>query len=168
MTSSRRQYGAGCKFRNDRRAPRAIAQLVPIIGGARRGSRLSRPRPRHARRPFDALDGAGGIIDEVPFVLAMSGALAPAHNGELYPHLRALAPAALTDERGRIMRRHVFEKVFCVFRALRIAGHREIQVIDGSRNASELSPMSRASPCAKSPRHCPLSGTSWCRSPART
>jgi len=31
----------------------------------------------------DALDGAGGIIDEVPFVLAMSGTLAPAHNGEL-------------------------------------------------------------------------------------
>jgi len=46
----------------------------------------------------DALDGVGGIIDEVPFVLAMSGTLAPAHNGELYPHLRALAPAALLDE----------------------------------------------------------------------
>jgi len=48
----------------------------------------------------DALDGAGGIIDGVPFVLAMSGTLAPAHNGELYPHLRAVAPAALIDERG--------------------------------------------------------------------
>jgi hypothetical protein len=58
----------------------------------------------------DALDGAGGIIDGVPFVLAMSGTLAPAHNGELYPHLRALAPTALLDERGQIMRRHVFEK----------------------------------------------------------
>jgi hypothetical protein len=46
----------------------------------------------------DALDGIGGIIDEVPFVIAMSGTLAPAHNGELYPHLRALAPAALADE----------------------------------------------------------------------
>src|SRR5262249_45846020 len=63
----------------------------------------------------DALDGAGGIIDGVPFVLAMSGTLAPAHNGELYPHLRALAPAALIDERGKAMRRHVFEKIFCVF-----------------------------------------------------
>ena len=86
----------------------------------------------------DALDGAGGIIDEVPFVLAMSGTLAPAHNGELYPHLRALAPAALTDERGRIMRRHVFEKVFCVFGARRVAGSREVQVIVGSRNSDLL------------------------------
>src|SRR5262249_15399978 len=85
-----------------------------------------------------ALDGAGGIIDEVPFVLAMSGTLAPAHNGELYPHLRALAPAALTDERGRIMRRHVFEKVFCVFGARRLAGSREVQVIVESRNSDLL------------------------------
>src|SRR5262245_897267 len=86
----------------------------------------------------DALDGAGGIIDGVPFVLAMSGTLAPAHNGELYPHLRALAPAALIDERGKAMRRHVFEKTFCVFDARRVAGSREVQVIVGSRNSSLL------------------------------
>ena len=86
----------------------------------------------------DALDGAGGIIDGVRFVLAMSGTMAPAHNGELYPHLRALAPAALTDEHGRIMRRHVFEKTFCVFGARRVAGGREVQVIVGSRNSSLL------------------------------
>jgi hypothetical protein len=85
-----------------------------------------------------AVDGAGGIIDKVPFVLAMSGTLAPAHNGELYPHLRALAPAALLDERGRIMRRHVFEKTFCVFDARRVAGNREVQVIVGSRNSTLL------------------------------
>jgi hypothetical protein len=83
----------------------------------------------------DTLDGAGGIIDGVPFVLAMSGTLAPAHNGELYPHLRALAPTALIDERGRIMRRHIFEKTFCVFGARRVAGGREVQVIIGSRNS---------------------------------
>src|SRR5262245_66282112 len=51
----------------------------------------------------DALDGAGGIIEEVPFVLAMSGKLAPAHNDELYPHLHAMAPEVLIDECGRIM-----------------------------------------------------------------
>jgi hypothetical protein len=55
----------------------------------------------------------------------MSGTLAPGHNGELFPHLRALAPVALTDERGRIMRRHVFEKIFCDFGIRRIAGSRE-------------------------------------------
>jgi hypothetical protein len=86
----------------------------------------------------DALDGAGGIIDGVRFVLAMSGTLAPGHNGELYPHLRALAPAALSDERCRIMRRHVFEKTFCEFGARRIAGGREVQVIVGSRNSNLL------------------------------
>src|SRR5262249_43359697 len=48
----------------------------------------------------DALDGAGGIIDEVPFVLAMSGTLAPAHNGEPYPHLPAPAPQPLIDHPG--------------------------------------------------------------------
>jgi SNF2 family DNA or RNA helicase len=86
----------------------------------------------------DALDGAGGIIDGVRFVLAMSGTLAPAHNGELYPHLRALAPESLLDERGRIMRRHVFEKTFCEFGTRRVAGSREVQVIVGSRNSSLL------------------------------
>jgi hypothetical protein len=86
----------------------------------------------------NALDGAGGIIDEVPFVLAMSGTLAPAHNGDLYPHLRALAPAALIDERGRIMRRHIFEKTFCEFGTRRIPGGREVQVIVGSRNSGLL------------------------------
>src|SRR5262249_57970896 len=83
----------------------------------------------------DALDGVGGIIEGVPFVLAMSGTLAPAHNGELYPHLRALAPAALIDERGRVMRRHVFEKTFCIFGMRRVAGSHEVQVIIGSRNS---------------------------------
>jgi SNF2 family DNA or RNA helicase len=85
----------------------------------------------------DTLDGVGGIIDEVLFVLAMSGTLAPAHNGELYPHLRALAPAAL-DDHGRIMRRHIFEKTFCIFDARRVAGGREVQVIVGSRNSDLL------------------------------
>jgi Helicase conserved C-terminal domain len=86
----------------------------------------------------DALDGAGGIIDGVRFVLACSGTLVPAHNGELFPHLRALAPAALIDEHGRVMRRHVFEKVFCEFGTRRIAGGCERQVIVGSRNTSLL------------------------------
>jgi hypothetical protein len=86
----------------------------------------------------DALDGIGGIIDRVPFVLAMSGTLAPGHNGELFPHLRALAPAALIDERGRVMRRHVFEKTFCMFGPRRVAGGREVQVIVGSRNSALL------------------------------
>jgi len=86
----------------------------------------------------DALDVVGGIIEGVPFVLAMSGTLAPAHNGELYPHLRALAPAALIDERGRVMRRHVFEKTFCIFGMRRVAGSHEVQVIIGSRNSALL------------------------------
>src|SRR4029077_6110985 len=86
----------------------------------------------------DALDGAGGTIDGVRFVLACSGTLAPAHNGELYPHLRALTPAALIDEHGRVMRRHVFEKTFCEFATRRIAGGREVQVIVGSRNSGLL------------------------------
>jgi SNF2 family DNA or RNA helicase len=86
----------------------------------------------------DSLDGAGGIIDGVRFVVAMSGTLAPAHNGELYPHLRALAPGALIDDRCRIMRRHVFEKTFCEFGARRVAGGRVVQVIVGSRNSDLL------------------------------
>src|SRR5262249_48384822 len=86
----------------------------------------------------EALEGIRGIIDGVPFVLAMSGTLTPAHNGELYPHLRALAPAALIDECGKTMRRHVFEKIFCVFGARRVAGNREVQVIIGSRNSDLL------------------------------
>ena len=86
----------------------------------------------------DSLNCVGGIIEGVPFVLAASGTLAPAHNGELFPHLRALAPTALIDERGRIMRRHVFEKIFCEFGVRRVAGGREVQVIVGSRNSGML------------------------------
>jgi hypothetical protein len=86
----------------------------------------------------DALDGAGGIIDDVTFVLAMSGTLAPGHNGELFPHLRALAPAALLDARGHIMRRYVFENIFCEHGKRRVAGGREVQVIIGSRNSAML------------------------------
>ena len=89
----------------------------------------------------NALDGAGGIIDGVRFVLAMSGTLAPAHNGELFPHLRALAPAALIDERGRIMRRYIFEKTFCEFGARRIAGSREKH---GHRWVAQLQPSAQA------------------------
>src|SRR5262249_55011862 len=86
----------------------------------------------------DALDGAGGIITGGPSFLPMSGTLAPPPTAEPYPHLRALAPAALIDERGKAMRRHVFEKIFCVFGARRVAGNREVQVIIGSRNSDLL------------------------------
>ena len=86
----------------------------------------------------DDLSGAGGIIDGVPYVLALSGSFTPGHNGELYPHLRALAPAALADERGRLMRRHAFETMFCTFGSRRVPGGREVQVIVGSRNSALL------------------------------
>ena len=86
----------------------------------------------------DNLDGAGGIIDGAPFVLAMSGTMAPAHNGELYPHLRALAPDALLDDRGRIMLRYAFEAKFCEHAARRVAGGREVSTIVGSRNGVML------------------------------
>jgi SNF2 family DNA or RNA helicase len=86
----------------------------------------------------DTCDGAGGIIDGVPFVLAMSGTMAPSHNGELYPHLRALTPDALIDDHGRPMRRHVFERTFCELGSRRVAGNREVQVIVGSRNGDQL------------------------------
>jgi SNF2 family DNA or RNA helicase len=86
----------------------------------------------------DALDGAGGIIEGVRFVLAMSGTLAPGHNGELYPHLRALVPTSLLDERGRVMRQHTFEKIFCEHGCRRIAGGRVVSVITGSRNSALL------------------------------
>jgi hypothetical protein len=86
----------------------------------------------------NGLDGVGGIIEGVRFVLAMSGTMAPSHNGELFPHLRALAPESLRDERGRIMRRHVFEPMFCTQEARRIAGGRTVQVIVGSRNSALL------------------------------
>jgi SNF2 family DNA or RNA helicase len=86
----------------------------------------------------NAFDGVGGIIDGAEFVLAMSGTLAPSHNGELYPHLRALVPDSLIDERGQVMRRHTFERTFCEFGTRRVAGGREVQVIAGSRNSALL------------------------------
>jgi SNF2 family DNA or RNA helicase len=84
------------------------------------------------------LDGVGGIIEGVRFVLAMSGTLAPNHNGELFSHLRTLAPAALLDERGRVMPKYTFEKIFCEQGVRRIAGGRTVSVIVGSRNSALL------------------------------
>ena len=122
-----------------RHPPRAVARLVPLLVVLDEAAAFKTATAARTRAVYgDALDGAGGIIDGVPFVLAMSGTLAPAHNGELYPHLRALAPTALIDERGRIMRRHVFEKIFCEFDVRRVAGGREVQVIVGSRNSGLL------------------------------
>jgi hypothetical protein len=86
----------------------------------------------------NALDGVGGIIEDAPFVIAMSGTLAPSHNGELFTHIRALAPAALADERGRIMRRHMFERTFCEHGPRRITGGHVVEVIVGSRNTNLL------------------------------
>ena len=111
----------------------------------------------------DNLDGAGGVIDGAQFAMAMSGTLAPAHNGELFPHLRALAPAALLDDRGRTMLRYVFEAKFCEHAARRVAGGREVSTIVGSATgpccANVPLPTSPASPCATSPRRCRRSGT---------
>jgi hypothetical protein len=84
------------------------------------------------------LDGIGGIVENVRFILAMSGTLAPSHNGELYPHLCALVPEALIDEHGGVMRKHSFEKTFCEWETRRIVGGEERQVIVGSRNSSLL------------------------------
>jgi hypothetical protein len=86
----------------------------------------------------DNLDGAGGIIDGAQFVVAMSGTLAPSHNGELYPHLRALAPAALLDDKGRILLRYAFEAKFCEHATRRVANGREVSTIVGSRNGALL------------------------------
>jgi hypothetical protein len=84
------------------------------------------------------LDGIGGVIENVGFVLAMSGTLAPSHNGELYPHLRALAPETLIDGHGYVMRRYKFERMFCEFGTRRIPGGQERQVIVESRNSGLL------------------------------
>jgi SNF2 family DNA or RNA helicase len=86
----------------------------------------------------DYLNGTNGIIEGVPYVLAMSGTMAPSSNAELFPHLRALAPETIRDERGRVMRRHTFESKFCVFGPRRTPGGREVSVIVGSRNSELL------------------------------
>ena len=43
------------------------------------------------------LDRKGGLSEKPRRVLAMSGTFCPNHNGELYPHLRALAPDTILD-----------------------------------------------------------------------
>jgi hypothetical protein len=86
----------------------------------------------------DGLDSVGGIIEGVKHVIAMSGTLAPSHNGELFAHLHALAPAALADDRGHTMRKHAFERAFCTFEPRRVAGGNVVQVITGSRNSALL------------------------------
>jgi SNF2 family DNA or RNA helicase len=86
----------------------------------------------------NALDGVGGVVESVRFVLAMSGTMTPSNNAELYPHLRAPAPEALLDERGRVMRRHSFERLFCIFENRRVAGGRDKLVIVASRNTELL------------------------------
>jgi hypothetical protein len=122
----------------------------------------------------DALDGAGGIIDEVPFVLAMSGTLAPAHNGELYPHLRALAPTALRCSTNEVESCAGISSKRPSACLARVASPATARCRSSSGHATpaccanELIPMSPTSPCARSLRHCLQNGTSRCQSPART
>jgi SNF2 family DNA or RNA helicase len=84
------------------------------------------------------LDGVGGIIEGVKYIIAMSGTLAPNNNSELFPHLRALAPASLLDEKGNVMRRYRFDRMFCEFGPRRRAGRGPVEAIVGSRNSGLL------------------------------
>jgi hypothetical protein len=112
----------------------------------------------------DTLDGAGGIIDEVPFVLAMSGTLAPAHNGELYPHCvrsrrRRSSTSAVASCAGISSRRPTAYSARAVSpAAARCRSLQRRETPPYCANGSSLT--SRASACARSPRHCLRSGTS--------
>jgi hypothetical protein len=120
----------------------------------------------------DALDCAGGIIDGVRFVLAMSGTLAPAHNGELFPHCvhsrrRRSSTSAVKSCAATSLRRSSASLVYVASPA----AARNMSSSDRATPAcyaSGLTPMPRTPPCARSLRHYLRSDTSWCRSTART
>jgi superfamily II DNA or RNA helicase len=81
------------------------------------------------------LDRKGGLTDRPSRILAMSGTFAPNHNGELYPHLRALAPETILNGRGIPMAGTDFEARYCTMQPF---GPSRVMRPIGSANTDEL------------------------------
>src|ERR1700722_8887571 len=58
-------------------------------------------------------DGIGGIVQDVPYVWGLTGSPAPNNPSELWTHLRALTPTAITMKNGKVMGYHDFVNRFC-------------------------------------------------------
>src|ERR1700677_2387021 len=58
-------------------------------------------------------DGIGGIVQDIPYVWGLTGSPAPNNPSELWTHLRALTPTAITMKNGKVMGYHDFVGRFC-------------------------------------------------------
>ena len=164
----RRRHGAGCEFHDGRHAPRAVAQLAPHSWWCSTRPLLSRPQTRRAPKPSTATPSTALAG---PSMACGSSWRCPAHSrrhtmaNSIHTCGRLRQSERLFNKHGQISTpAYLREDLLRVRHAPR---HRpwRLQVIVGSRNSSllrqqESIPMSRTSPCARSPRHCLRSGTS--------
>ena len=84
-----------------------------------------------------AIYGAGGLIEHCRLLLPLSGTPAPNHAGELYTHLKALAPDLISRD-GKVMTQILFENRFCDVEMKYIGRASPVRVIKGSKNIPEL------------------------------
>jgi len=80
----------------------------------------------------------GKLLGHLGYVLPMSGTPAPNHAGELYPILKALHPAAITDGSGVVMNQWQFEDAYCKVVQKRFGQGPSVRVIEGSKNLAGL------------------------------
>lgn len=84
-----------------------------------------------------AIYGDDGLTSVCKRILPMSGTPVVNHPGDLYNHIRALAPELITDAAGRIMHRLTFEDKYCEIRQKMIGGIPR-RVVVGAKNTEEL------------------------------
>lgn len=85
-----------------------------------------------------AIYGKDGLAQHAKRVLPMSGTIAPNNAGELWTHIRALAPNLILNSHGAPMTRIEFENRYCQVDERRIGGGRAVRIIKGSKNIPEL------------------------------
>jgi SWI/SNF-related matrix-associated actin-dependent regulator 1 of chromatin subfamily A len=80
----------------------------------------------------------GKMLHNLGYAIPLSGTPAPNHAGELFPVLKALFPAALVKDDGRLMTQFEFEESFCKVAQKRFGNGPSVRVIEGSKNLGAL------------------------------
>ena len=71
-------------------------------------------------------------------VIPASGTIAMNHAGEVYSHLKYLAPHLITQKNGHVMTQHDFENRYCIVANRKFGAGQPVRVIMGSQNLEEL------------------------------
>jgi len=78
------------------------------------------------------------LAPHVKKIIPASGTIAVNHAGEIYTHLKYLAPHLITQKNGFVMTQHDFENRYCIVANRKFGAGQPVRVILGSQNLEEL------------------------------